>query len=134
MRTFLIAAATAASALAIAAPATAQYYPMPPRGYAYGYDNYGGVRSLQARLNHLERQIERLDHRDIISEREARHLREDARELERRIYRAARHGLNPMERRELEYRLQRLEQKLVRDANDGHRWNRGYDGRWDRRY
>ena len=48
MRKFLIAAATAASALAVAAPASAQYYPQ-PRGHAYGSNNYGGLRSLQAR-------------------------------------------------------------------------------------
>ena len=134
MRKFLIAAATAASALAVAAPASAQYYPQPQRGYGYGYNNYGGVRSLQARLDQIQRQIERLDRRNVISNKEARRLREDARELERRIYRAGRNGLNPMERQNLEYRIQRLEQKLMRDANDGHGWNRGYDGRWDRRY
>jgi predicted RNase H-like nuclease (RuvC/YqgF family) len=126
MRNFLIAAATAASALAVAAPASAQYYPQ-PRGNAYGYNNYGGVRSLQARLDNIERQIDRLDRRNILSNKEARRLREDARDLERRIYRVGRNGLNPMERQNLEYRIQRLEQKVMRDANDGRNgWNRRY--------
>ena len=126
MRKLMISIATAVSALAVAAPASAQYYPQ-PRGYGYGYDNYGQVRSLQARLDHIQRQIERLDRRDVLSEKEARRLREDARELERRIYHAGRNGISPYERQNLEYRIQRLEQKLIRDANDGHH-------RWDRRW
>ena len=48
MRKLLITIATAASALAVAAPASAQYLPQ-PRGYAYGYNNYGHVRALQCR-------------------------------------------------------------------------------------
>jgi len=131
MRKLMISIATAVSALAVAAPASAQYYPGPyqpqPRGYGYGYGNYGQVRSLQARLDHIQRQIERLDRRNILSNREARHLREDARELERRIYRAGRNGISPYERQNLEYRIQRLEQKLIRDANDG---RHGWDRRW----
>jgi hypothetical protein len=134
MRKLMISIATAVSALAVAAPASAQFYPQ-PRGYGYGYGGYGQVRALQARLDHIQRQIERLDRRDILSEREARRLREDARELERRIYHAGRNGLSPYERQNLEYRIQRLEQKLVRDANDGRGgWGRGYNDGWGRRY
>lgn len=143
MRKLLITIATAASALAVAAPASAQYYPQ-PRGNAYGYNNYGQVRSLQARVNNLQRRIDQLDRRNVLSNREARGLREDARDLERRMYRAGRNGLNINERQQIEYRLARLEQKLMRDANDGRGgWNNqryrdgGYidrdrDGRNDR--
>ena len=46
MRTFLISAAAAVTALAVAAPAAAQW--QQPYGNAYGYNNYGHVRSLQA--------------------------------------------------------------------------------------
>jgi hypothetical protein len=127
MRKLMISIATAVSALAVAAPASAQFYPQPRGyGYGYGYNNHGQVRALQARLDRIQRQIERLDRRDVISEREARRLREDARELERRIYRAGRNGISPNEWQRLEYRIQRLEHKLVRDANDGRR----YDRRW----
>lgn len=125
MRKLMISIATAVSALAVAAPASAQFYPQ-PRGYGYGYNNHGQVRALQARLDRIQRQIERLDRRNVISEREARRLRDDARELERRIYRAGRNGISPNEWQSLEYRIQRLEHKLVRDANDGRR----YDRRW----
>lgn len=127
MRKLVITIVTAASALAVATPASAQYFPQ-PRGYAYGYNNYGHVRSLQVRVDRLQHRIDRLDSRDRISEREARNLRQDARELERRLHRAARNGLHPQEAQQLEYRLVRIEQRLMRDANDGRgRWgNQGY--------
>ena len=136
MRTILISLAAAASALVVASPASAQYYPYPPQpqGHAYGYhDNWGSVRSLQVRIDNLQRRIARLDARDRISEREARRLREDARNLERRLRFAARNGLHPVERANIEHRLARLEQRLFRDVRDGRRfgWN---DGRWDREH
>ena len=61
MRKVLISAAAAVSALAFAAPAAAQYYPAPPPpgygapyGNAYGYNNYGHIRSLQVRIDRLD--------------------------------------------------------------------------------
>lgn len=129
MRIFLISLAAAASALAVATPASAQYFPV-PQGQAYGYhNNYGQVRRLDARIDAIQRQINRLDRRDILSDREANRLRRDARELERRLHFAARNGLHPAERFEIERRLARLEQRLWRDARDGNRWGRN-DGRY----
>ena len=129
MRTALITIAAAASALALASPASAQYYPVLP-GYAYGYhSNYGQVRMLQARIDHLQRQINRLDNRDILSEREARRLRNESRQLEYRLRVASRLGLHPAERYDLERRLARLERRLWIDARDGHRWAY-YGPRW----
>ncbi|MBA3511001.1 hypothetical protein [Sphingomonas sp.] len=128
MRPVLISLAAAASALALATPASAQYFPV-PQGYAYGHQgNYGQVRRLQARIDHIQRQIRILDRRNILSDREARRLRQDSRELERRLRFAARDGLHPQERYHIERRLARLEHRLFRDARDGNR--RGYyDGR-----
>ena len=129
MRIFLISLAAAASALAVATPASAQYFPQ-PQGYAYGYQhNYGQVRRLDARIDALQRQINRLDRRDILSDREAGRLRHESRELERRLRFAARNGLHPQERYEIERRLARLEHRLFRDARDGNRWGRN-DGRF----
>ena len=139
MRNFIIAIAAGASALAVATPAAAQYYqPAPygaPYGNAYGYNNYGQVRSLQVRVNNLQRRIERLDSRDRISEREARRIREDARDLERRLYRVSRNGLAPQEYAQIDYRIRRLEQRLRIDARDGNRWDRrdNDDRRWSDR-
>jgi hypothetical protein len=132
MRTFLITLAAAASALAVATPASAQYFPV-PQGNAYGYNNYGQARRLDARIDAIQRQITVLDRRNILSDREARRLRNDSRELERRLRIAARNGLHPRERYDIERRLARLEQRLFRDARDGNRWaNDGRYGVYDR--
>ena len=88
MRKVLISAAAAASAMAFAAPAAAQYYPAPPPpGYGYGHNNYGygQVRALQARLDHMQREISRLARYRMITHREYRDLLGDSRELERKL-------------------------------------------------
>ena len=133
MQTALLNFAAAASALAFAAPASAQYYPRPaPHGYGYGYghqNNYGHVRSLAARVNWLQRHVAMLDNRDIITEREARRLHREARDIERRLFRASRYGLNPREAYTIQRRIQLLEYRINRDTRDGRRWSRyGYRG------
>ena len=128
MRNSLISLAVAASALAVATPASAQYFPQ-PQGNAYGYNNYGHVRALQVRVNNLQRQINHFDRRNILSNREAARLRQDARELERRIYYSARNGLHPREAYDLERRIVRLEQRIHFQARDVRRGDRrGRDG------
>ena len=119
MRKFVLSLAAAGAALLAASPAAAQYYPQPvPQPYGYnGYNNgfqgnWGMVRSLQARLDNVERQINRLDRRDRIGDRSADRLRDDARDLERRLHRRARGGLDPREAGDIQYRLQRLEQRV----------------------
>ena len=142
MRKFLFTVAAAASALAVAAPAAAQWGPAPapvPYGNAYGNpygqnNNWGYTRSLQVRIDNLQRRIAQLDNRDRINEREARRLREDSRNLERRLRMAGRNGLNYQEARNIEYRLHQIEARLVRDAWDGRRWGQGQwgNGYYDR--
>lgn len=147
MRNFLISLAIATSALAVAAPAAAQYYPQ-PQGYGYGqqqnygygqqgygqqgygYNNgYGQVRMLQVRINQIQRQIDQLDRRNILSNREARRLRDESRGLERRLVQVSRYGLDPRERQYIEIRIARLEMNVRRQANDGNRWvQNGYNG------
>jgi septal ring factor EnvC (AmiA/AmiB activator) len=147
MRKMIITAAAAVSALAIAAPAAAQWAPAPPpQAYGYGYGqqgygynhNYGQVRALQVRLNQIERQIDRLDRRNRLSDREADRLRRDANRIERQLRAAAHNGLNPYEHRQISIRIARLEQNVRYQANDGNRWGRNEwrdrdrDGRPDR--
>jgi TolA-binding protein len=135
MRKFLISLAVAASAVAVATPASAQYAPQ-PQGYGYGqqgygYDNnYGQVRSLQARINQIQRQIDQLDRRNILSNREARRLRDESRGLERRLSDIGRNGLNFRERQNIEIRIARLEMNVRRQATDGNRryGQNGYNG------
>ena len=140
MRKFLISAALVSATIVAAAPASAQWARPVPQGNAYGYNNQGQVRRLEVRVDQIRRQIERLDRRNIISDREARRLAEDARDLDRRINMLARNGFNNRDRYEVERRLARLEQRLQRDVNDG-RNGSGYgygapdrdrDGRDDR--
>ena len=93
---------------------------------------------MQVRIDRLQREIRRLDQRNIITNREAARLMNDSRDLERRLFRSARNGLNFNEIRAVEVRLARLEQRLWRDARDGRRWgdrrfnDRDRDGRNDR--
>lgn len=131
MKKYLIAAA-GLSALAAAAPAAAQYYPNTgygqpaygygQQGYGYGYNNadqHGLIRSYIVRADQLRQRIERLDSRDRISEREARRLRSDAAELQRRTRDYARGGLSFNERRDLDVRMARLQQRIGIDRRDG---------------
>lgn len=138
MRKFLISAALVTATLVAAAPASAQWARPVPQGNAYGYNNYGQVRRLEVRVDQIRRQIAQLDRRNILSDREARRLSEEARDLDRRINMLARNGFNNRDRFEVERRLARLEQRLQRDVNDGRRNDGRYgndrdrDGRVDR--
>ena len=131
-------AAVGLSAIAAAAPASAQYYngyqPAPygynqPYGQAYGYnynDQQGLVRSYLIRADQLRRQVERLDNRDRINEREARRLRAAAIDLQNRTRAYAQNGLSGRERYELDQRFAQLQQALYRDARDGRgQWGNG---------
>ena len=124
MRKVLFSLAAAASALAVATPAAAQFYPAPGYGYNQGYNNYGHVRMLQQRVDQVQANINRLDHRDVIRERTARKLRQEARSVENRLYRAARYGLNPYEANDVERRVFNLERR-VRVAM-GNSWRNAY--------
>jgi Spy/CpxP family protein refolding chaperone len=154
MRKFVIALAAAGTALAFATPAAAQYYPQPqPQPYGYGYNgynngyngyghnNYGQVRALQARIDALQNQIRRLDRRDAIGDGSADRLREESRNIERRLHSAERYGLNGYEANDIQMRIARLEQRVQYafagryggyGNNYGHDRDRDHDGRWDR--
>jgi hypothetical protein len=140
MRKFLVSAALAASTLVAAAPAAAQWYP--PQGNAYGYNNHGQVRRLDARIDAMQRQIDHLDRRNILSNREAGRLRNESRDVENRLHRVARNGFTGWEHHDIENRIRRLEVRIQREARDGNRYNGQYgqagwsdrdrDGRNDR--
>jgi hypothetical protein len=129
MRKLLISAVAAVSAVAFAAPAAAQYYPAPPRP-AYGYNNYnyGQVRALQARLDHMQREISRLARYRMITHNEYRNLLSDSRDLERKLRHDARdgRGFTRKELYNMQRKMARLEQKVRRDVRDG----RHYGYRW----
>jgi len=133
MRKFVLSLAATGAALVMASPAAAQYYQAPqpaPYGYGngYGYNgNWGQFRALQARIDNVERQIDRLDRRDVIGGRSADRLRDEANKIERRLHERARGGLNPREAADVETRIGRLEQRVQFAMNDrygrhGDRW------------
>lgn len=139
MRKFLIPLAAAASTVALAAPAAAQWYPQPmpqpyanpyqqPYGNAYGYNNYGQARSMQVRIDRIQRDLRQLASRRMISRSEYRNLLRDSREIERRFYRHRRdgYGLSQREMYDVQMRVARLEQRIARDIRDGRHF--GY--RW----
>ena len=132
MRKVLLSVAAVASALAVASPAAAQYYPAPQgpvHGYGYNNNHYGHFRNLQVRIDNLQRQINHLDRRNILRDREAERLRDQSREIERQLRYSARNGLSPYEANAVERRIARLEQRIYRDAHDGNRWGRNDDWR-----
>lgn len=153
MRTLLISLAAAASALGLASPASAQYYPQPPQpgygtqhyggpgyggpaysapGYGlpgYGHDSFAQMRVLQERVERVRQRIHRLDRMNRLSNREARRLDGHAIGLHRRIAHASYRGISPWERQDLERRLAGLRQAVRYASRDGNRrwgWN-GYD-------
>ena len=143
MRKVLISGILAAPTLAIAAPAAAQWAPAYGSQYgnqyggqygnqygnANGYDNRGQVRSLMVRINQVERQIDQLDRRDVLSNREASQLRYQANMLDRQLRQASYNGLNGYERRNFEVQIARLEQNIRYQSNDGNRWGQRDDQR-----
>jgi len=145
MRKIVISIAAAGAALIAASPAAAQYYPQPqpaPYGYnnGYGYNNsygfqgnWGQVRALQARIDNVERQINRLDRRDRIGDRSADRLRDEANRIEERLHRSARYGLNPYEMRDIQMRIARLEQRVQYSLANGYGrygYGNGYNGQY----
>jgi hypothetical protein len=144
MRKFVISLAAAGAALAVASPAAAQYYPQAqPYGYngynGYGFNNgYGQVRALQQRIDRLQYPIDRMGGRHG-----GRGLREESRNIERRLHQAARNGLNPYEANDLSNRIARLEQRVSYAMQrgygrygytgyNGYNGNNGYYGDRDR--
>jgi cell division protein FtsB len=134
MRKVVLGLRAAGSALAVAAPASAQYYQRPaPYGYGngYGYNNFGQVRALQVRIDAVERQIRFLDRRNVVRDDRADRLREEANRIEDRLHRAARNGLNPREADEINVRIARLEQRVqyaVGNRGYGRYGSNGYNG------
>ena len=134
MRKIVLSLAAAGAAVLAASPASAQYYPTPqPAPYAYGHNGYGNnngwgmVQSLQVRIDNIQRQINRLDRRDRIGDNSADRLRDEARDIERRLHKRARGGLDNREAGDVAYRVQRLEQRVQIALNN--RYDRR-DRRW----
>lgn len=130
MRKFLIPIVAAVSALAVAAPASAQYVQWAPPVYQYNPYNYGSgfrltnyVREMQGRVERVRADIRAMQQRHVLSWNEARGLDNQARNLQRRIFMASRNGIGPGEARGLENQIFNLQRRVAREAND---WNGRY--------
>ena len=124
MRKFVLPIAAAASALAIAAPASAQWAPpvyrYQPYNYGYGFRYQAFAQQMENRVQRVRNDIRVMQGRRILSYREGRNLEQQASNLQRRIYRASRNGIQPGEARRLENQLRNLEFRVQREATD---WN-----------
>jgi hypothetical protein len=130
MRKVLISLAAAGSALALATPATAQYYQQPyyggqPYGYGYGYNNRA---QMQRDLQQIRISADNLARTGRLTNREARDLFSDINAAERALYRTN----TPWEARALNDRLARIRHELRRYSDydygrRGYGWN-GYNG------
>ena len=114
MRKYLLSLAAAGTALALASPATAQWYPRP----AYGQNVVGRwqqeIRQLRFRMDQLRRQ-------GRLTRPEAIDLNNDIRSTEAAIYHVGRRGVAPWEARQIDQRIRRVRQELRRYSD------------WDRR-
>jgi hypothetical protein len=124
MTKFLIPIVAAASALAVATPASAQWAP-PVYHYAQYNYNYGFTasrfaQSMQVRVERIRNDVRAMEYRRILGRGEARALDRQAVNLQRRIARASRFGINPMEARNIERGIRNLEYRVQREASD---WN-----------
>jgi hypothetical protein len=122
MRKLLLPIVAAASALTVAAPAAAQWAPpvyrYTPYNYGRGYSGIRFAQSMQARVQRIRADIRNLEVRRIVSYREARALDNEARSIERKVYRSTGNGIQPGEARNIERRIQRLEYRISREASD----------------
>lgn len=117
MRKILIPLAAAASTLAIASPASAQYYPQPaphaaPYAVPYAQNRVALTRTMQARVQNLRAHIRGLDRRNVLTRSQARTFDRQALTIQRRVVRNARYGLSPREHIALERQIVRLEQRV----------------------
>ena len=112
MRKVLIALATAGAALAVASPASAQYYGGGYNNYAYG--NRG---QMQNELQQIRYQADNLNRQGRLTRSEARDLYNDLASAERSLYR----GGNPWQ---LNQKIQQIRYELRRYSDDDRRGNR----------
>ena len=126
MRKFLIPIVAGVSVVAMAAPASAQYARPVDRYHRYDPARFDG-RGLQVRVDRIREQVRNLEARRVLSFREGRSLERQATNLQLRIARASRNGIQPGEARRLTDDIRRLEYRVQREATD-------YNNRPNRRY
>lgn len=131
MRKFLISLAAAAAGVAVAAPASAQFYGAPAYGYAAPYAvsyGYGGTARWSSALRQIRYQMSNLAAQGRLTPREARDLRRDIRATERSLRYIGYRGVSPWEAQAMDQRIARLHYELARYSDYDRRARYGY--RW----
>mgnify|MGYP000160823075 CR=1 FL=1 len=122
LNTLIAPALVAALALGAASPTLAQGYP--GRDYPAhdqrdrGNFDRGRVEQVRSQINQLQEAVNRNDYRNRISEREARALRNDVRDLRYQFRDFARDGLSNWEFRKLEARIDNIRFRLRGERQD----------------
>jgi hypothetical protein len=118
----MITIAAAASALTLAAPASAQWAPpvyrYQPYNYGSGFRYHAFAQTMEQRVQRIRNDIRTMGARRILGFGEARALDNQARNLQRRIFFASRNGIQPGEARALENQIRHLEFRVQREATD----------------
>jgi hypothetical protein len=121
MRTILL-AMSGAAAIAVAAPAAAQYsnrYADPYRDQPYGQSWAGG--NFDARIDQLQAQLDADAQQGVINQRDAWPLRRQLRDLRRLAGQYNMDGMTAAERADLQQRLRYVRQQI--EVADGGRYN-----------
>lgn len=116
MRKLLVSVAIATATLA-AVPAAAQYRDHHPGWHQRG-PGRPAVNNLLRQLDNVDFRISRSLNRRAISPREAFGLRRQSNQLRGQIHFASRNGINRREFAELQFRIDRLEQRLRLERRD----------------
>jgi septal ring factor EnvC (AmiA/AmiB activator) len=124
MRKLLISAALL-SAVAVAAPASAQRWD--DRGRGYGQNQTQG---FDQQLQQLRQRIDQMYQRRLLSNNEARKLQGRVNDLRSRLYDYSRNGLTYRERDDIQRRIYDLRQRIQSERHEGREQRR--DDRRDR--
>src|SRR5689334_4611183 len=114
MRKLLVSVALATATLATTVPAAAQYH----SGWNQRGPDRFAVNNLLRQLDQAESRIDRSVRRGVISQREAFGLRRDANQIRTRLSFAARGGLSGREFAQLQFQVNRLEQRVTLERRD----------------
>lgn len=134
MRKFMIPMIAAASAIAVAAPVSAQRWSPPtynyqPYDFGRGFEGHRFARAMDMRVQRIRADISDMRRHHVLSWREAASLEHEAANIQKRIYWASRNGIQPREARGLEGQIRQLEYRVSHEATD----NNGRPDRY-RRY
>ena len=111
MRTLLLLALGSAAALAIPAAVAAQSFPAPPN-WGFGYEHFGQVRFMEARVLKVQGLIRAMDYRHQITGRGFQRLSEESDAILRHLRNDAAYGLTEKQADAMMARVIKLERDV----------------------